>query len=267
MDGGPGSPFYSPDIWLPVNTQPAGSAIPRWEMARQKPRAHFKMGGPLVAANELIAFHYGANVLHLPLPRTWQYNYAGPPEPQTGTLSLEDEDYWGLWQEFVAVPFFDKADYAGSCRRLVTNVQALREVLVLDIWIRNVDRHFGNILVNEHVEERQYSVAFIDHSHIMLGPDRRYEHEFLASPSGQPRDYLRGEEVALAESLIYDFAQVEDAVFRISSLTDDDITVAVTDVCPAVGAGGEESASIIHGLTSRRDELAARVQDFVASLR
>jgi hypothetical protein len=208
-------PFYAADVWLPVNTQATGSATPRWEMARQRPRAHFKMGGPLVALYELVAYEFGTRLLHLPMARTYKYDYSGPEGTQTGTISVEDDDHWGPWDQFTAVPFFDSNDHLGSCRRLLTNLQALRDMTVFDVWIRNQDRHLGNILVNEREEEARYDVVLIDHSHVLLGPGRQYEQGLLASHGEPPSNYLRSEEIGLAKNLVRDFSQLEDAVERI----------------------------------------------------
>jgi hypothetical protein len=257
------NPLTTSDIWLPVNTQPASTATRRWEMARQKPRGHFKIGGPLVAAFELIAYRFGSEILHLPIPETCYYTYSDPAGSQIGALSLEAEAHWGSWAEFEAVPFFNASDHLGTCRRLLSNLQAIRDVVVFDIWIRNTDRHLWNILVNEREDERHYDVVFIDHSHSLLGPGRSYEAAFLTQPGPRPQDYLRAEEVALAGWAVTDFAQAEDAVARIQQLPDDEIEATVDEVAGLGLLAGDERDAIITGLKFRRDELEQRARELL----
>lgn len=253
-----------PEIWLPVNKAPFGSATQRWEMATVLPRGHFKIGGPVVTANELLAYLL-ATELRLPVPRTYYYDCTEASQVTTGALSVEEIEHWGPWREFQDLPFFDGSDFVGSCRKLLADVQVFREMFAFDLWIRNTDRHLDNIRVNELVPEENYSISLIDYSHAFLGNKAEKAQEFrteLDQP-GSHSSVIRTEERELFSKLVTHPSQLGDIVGSVRHLTDNDIGEAVDKVAGKVtGLPNKFAVDVLEGLSARRDRLSDRIHDW-----
>jgi hypothetical protein len=220
------------------------------------------MGGATVSINERLAFLLGRE-LSLPVAEVQGYDV---PDPGAfippGIISIEDNRHWGQWQDLEGTSFFrSHSDYARSCRSLITNLSQLREAVVFDIWIRNSDRHYRNILVNEVVERRQYQAVLIDHSHAFCHHDGSLADRFMSELETGDADFLHPHEKDLARQLVDHRCQFEDVLARVEALPDerleDLVAMAVANYPPATFR--VDSAHLLEGLIARRKRLPEAV--------
>jgi hypothetical protein len=224
------------------------------------------MGGDVVSVNERLAFLLGKE-LGLPIAELHAYTVSdAASSPKSGVISIEHAENWGPWSQFEHAPIFDRTDFAGSCRRLVCNLNSLRETMVFDIWIRNTDRHRGNILLNEKEPNRRYEAVLIDHSHAFMHSDGSRVNEFLDLSSGDT-SFLRPEELSLALDIVTNACQFEDVLCRIEAVPDsrlNDLADMATMSYSGLPAGFAQS--LADGLIQRRQDLRIAVASFCNSL-
>ena len=161
---------------------------------------------------------------------------------------------------------FDRADYAGSCRRLICNLQAFRETVVFDIWIRNSDRHRNNILLDEQEPSRRYEIVLIDHSHTFMHTDGSRSGEFMDLGSNDLR-FLRPEEKQLVQLLVSHRCQFEDVLCRIEGLPEAEIQ-GLTQIATMKyeDPPGDFTRKLSEGLLERRKHLRGAISDLCNSL-
>lgn len=190
-----------------------------------------------VAANELIAATL-AGILTLPVLDVCIIEMAG-------------ELYFGsAWmQQPTFVPQITSSLFA-QC----DNRDRVYDILVFDIFVCNVDRHSGNLLVRTTTHARGATrrrlLLMNDHSHCMVLPN-----ESAAVLTGRimapPQAYVR---LDFARDAIVDPTRLSEAIANIERLTDGQIIGAVQSV-PKQFLPSEELGLVMSFLRERRSKL------------
>lgn len=203
--------------------------------------------GPL-PGNELLAYHL-ASRLHLPAARVEVAKIKG----QLGIVSL-------------ARPVPQIYKWTQLNRRIYHNISSfilrperLLKMFVFDIWICNIDRHGGNLLVYPVGEK--YDFYLIDHGLSLLGAVQwqgfSWDHPHWDRVVGYNRNYVRG-----LTKYIRNYDQLEPYVKEIQRVSYEELEAAADSV-PLIILSHENKRVVKQLLLSRQKKLHIIVQKWI----
>ena len=135
-------------------------------------------------------------------------------------------------------------------------MKSFGQVLTLDVWVINEDRHPGNILLVQ--GEVGYSPCFIDFGGAVVG----YPGDFVMRTKYLPREAQFAARTVAPEMLI---AGAYQALEEIKSLATSDIEGIVREACDIAGFS-TDAGRLSRALLDRRNELPGLVRAFLARL-
>lgn len=198
-------------------------------------------GHPYVATNELISVRL-AQILGLPV---------------LGHVILEQGADLFFGSEYMQAPtFYQSIDQALFTR--CANQDRVYGIVVLDIWLRNRDRHHENLIVRRVVDgtggAEELLLVLNDHSHCPLEPGTKPRQ--LADIVGSP--------VSESKKLDFLYAAVADQATLISWIehvegVSDDVLSDVVQSTPEAWLERSHHATIVDFLKSRRNKLRSLI--------
>nr|AYQ72231.1 hypothetical protein EAV92_06390 [Cohnella candidum] len=219
-------------------------------------RKQWYFAGPFVA-NEYIAAKLAA-ILGFPVAELTIARIRGKDgRIRSGVVSIaEDADEVVTWREAGGHVRSDPARY-------VNRIDLLRQLIVFDAWITNLDRSNGrNLILYRNRESEKYDWYLIDHGNTLYGSPRKWKRGTWRSPIWQrvwrfchtPRGLLR---------LQSSWEVLEPMVSKIESLTEKQIDAALNSV-PIGYIGGEHKQFTKRLLLSRKKQLRGIMKRWLA---
>lgn len=187
---------------------------------------------PTVAANEWIAARL-AEKLGLPILPFQLMTMRG--ELFFGSLWMPSG---ATWHDGISADLFARCE----------NQNRVYDVIVLDTWLINPDRHHQNLIVRV-LRGGQHTLLLNDHSHLLVSPSGPQKTEDLMDCL----DHLPGRFVRLAliRDNIADTAHLSDSLDRAEGLSDADVR-GIVESTPSEFLSGDARQSYAEFLVRRR---------------
>jgi hypothetical protein len=191
---------------------------------------------PTVAANEWIAAQL-ASALGLPI-LPYQVLRMGN-ALLFGSLWMPPG---ATWYNGIDRHLFDRCD----------NRERVYDVLVLDTWLINRDRHNENLIVRRVARTGRHTLMLNDHSHLLVSPvGPRTVADLMGCLDDPPGRFVR---LAFIRDIIDDPVRLDEALDRVEALSDTDVR-AIVDTTPLEFLAGGDRRTYTEFLVQRRPRL------------